>query len=101
MPKMYGHIALLGTDITSRRPYRAAFLGMIYAAQKQALFTELSAYDNLGLEHKNIFPLRFKEVLLFFPVFENRLHLGVGKGGLTPACVLAFLPTSACIFVFP
>lgn len=80
LPKKQGSITLLGTDITSCSPHRIASLGMTYAAQEQALFTELSVYDNLslGLEHKNLFPLRFKEILPLFPVFENRLHQRAG-----------------------
>ncbi|WP_427184953.1 ABC transporter ATP-binding protein [Bordetella bronchialis] len=80
LPKQGGSVALDGEDITRLPPHRVARKGVAYAAQEQAIFTELSVRDNLrlGLEREADFPARFAAVEPIFPVFKDRLKQPAG-----------------------
>lgn len=85
LPKKAGTVHLCGQDITRLPPHRIARLGVAYAPQEQAIFTELSVRDNLrlGLARESLFEERFAAVDPIFPVFKSRLkqHAGTLSGG--------------------
>jgi branched-chain amino acid transport system ATP-binding protein len=85
LPKKAGSIHVRGKDITKFAPHRVAAMGISYAAQEQALFTELSIRDNLrlGLEKDALFGERFAAIEPVFPVFKDRLkqYAGTLSGG--------------------
>ena len=85
LPKKGGTIHLNGNDITRLPPHRVAHMGISYAAQEQALFTELSIRDNLrlGLQSDSTFDERFAAIEPVFPVFKARLsqYAGTLSGG--------------------
>jgi ABC-type branched-subunit amino acid transport system ATPase component len=85
LPKQAGSIHVRGKDITKLAPHRVAGLGISYAAQEQALFTELSIRDNLrlGLEKDALFDERFTAIEPVCPVFRDRLkqYAGTLSGG--------------------
>ncbi len=74
LPKQAGTVVLNGEDITRLAPHRVARKGVAYAAQEQAIFTELSVRDNLrlGLAREADFPARFAAVEPLFPVFKRQ-----------------------------
>jgi branched-chain amino acid transport system ATP-binding protein len=80
LPKQAGTVVLDGDDITRLAPHRVARKGVAYAAQEQAIFTELSVRDNLrlGLAHEADFPARFAAIEPVFPVFKDRLRQPAG-----------------------
>lgn len=85
LPKQSGQVRLDGTDITRTAPHRVARMGVAYAAQEQAIFTELSIRDNLriGLARESDFAARFDAIEPIFPVFKTRLkqYAGTLSGG--------------------
>jgi ABC-type branched-subunit amino acid transport system ATPase component len=85
LPKKAGAIHVNGRDITRLGPHRVARAGIAYAAQEQALFTELSIRDNLrlGLTNESVFDERIAEIEPIFPVFKTRLkqYAGTLSGG--------------------
>jgi len=85
LPKKGGTVHLNGNDITRLPPHRAAHMGISYAAQEHALFTELSIRDNLrlGLASDSTFDERFAAIEPVFPVFKARLsqYAGTLSGG--------------------
>ena len=93
LPKKGGTIRLGGEDITRLAPHRIARLGIAYAAQEQALFTDLSIRDNLrlGLVKESVFGERFAEIEPVFPVFKSRLkqYAGTLSGGEQKMLLLA------------
>jgi branched-chain amino acid transport system ATP-binding protein len=80
LPKQAGTVALNGEDITRLAPHEVARRRVAYAAQEQAIFTELSVRDNLrlGLAREADFPARFAEIEPVFPVFRERLRQPAG-----------------------
>ena len=85
LPKSAGSVHLSGRDITRLAPHRVARLGVAYAAQEHALFTELSIRDNLriGLPRDSMFDERFTAIETVFPIFKSRLrqYAGTLSGG--------------------
>lgn len=85
LPKKVGTVHLFGREVTRLAPHRVARLGVAYAAQEHAIFTELSIRDNLrlGLENDALFDERFASVEGMFPVFKTRLkqYAGTLSGG--------------------
>lgn len=85
LPKKAGSIHLLGKEITKLAPHRVSRLGVAYAAQEHAIFTELSIRDNLrlGLNRDALFDERFASIESVFPVFKSRLkqYAGTLSGG--------------------
>lgn len=85
LPKKAGSVHFNNSDITRLSPHHIARLGIAYAAQEQALFTDLSIRDNLrlGLEKDALFDERFAGVEPVFPVFKERLkqYAGTLSGG--------------------
>jgi len=85
LPKAEGTVHLDGTDITALPPHRIARMGIAYAAQEHAVFTELSVRDNLrlGLRADSSFDERFAAIEAVFPVFRSRLwqYAGTLSGG--------------------
>ncbi len=85
LPKMTGAVHVGGVDATRLPPYKIARNGIAYAAQEQALFTDLSIRDNLGLglEKESWFEERFALIAPIFPVFKERLkqYAGTLSGG--------------------
>lgn len=85
LPKKSGSIRILDCDTTRLKPHKISKLGVAYAAQEQAIFTELSVRTNLllGLKRPKTFRHRFDEILHLFPVFKDRLkqHAGTLSGG--------------------
>ncbi|OZI23252.1 ABC transporter ATP-binding protein [Bordetella genomosp. 9] len=80
LPTQGGTVSLDGQDITRLPPHRVARRGVAYAAQEQAIFTELSVRDNLclGLAREADFPARFAALEPVFPVFKDRLRQPAG-----------------------
>ncbi|AOB30516.1 branched-chain amino acid ABC transporter [Bordetella sp. H567] len=80
LPKQAGTVVLGNEDITRLGPHRVARKGVAYAAQEQAIFTELSVRDNLrlGLAREADFAARFAAVESLFPVFKDRLRQPAG-----------------------
>ncbi|ANN76334.1 ABC transporter ATP-binding protein [Bordetella flabilis] len=80
LPKQAGTVALNGEDITRLAPHEVARKRVAYAAQEQAIFTELSVRDNLrlGLAREADFPARFAAIEPVFPVFRDRLRQPAG-----------------------
>lgn len=93
LPKKGGTIQLSGEDITRLAPHKIARLGIAYAAQERALFTDLSIRDNLrlGLVKESVFDERFAEIEPVFPVFKSRLrqYAGTLSGGEQKMLLLA------------
>jgi len=85
LPKKAGAIHLNGKDITRLSPHRVSRMGVAYAAQEHAIFTELSIRDNLrlGLVRDSVFDERFAAIEPVFPVFKSRLkqYAGTLSGG--------------------
>jgi len=85
LPKKQGSVQVNDSDITRLPPHRVAQVGIAYAAQEKALFTELSIRDNLrmGLEKDSLFDQRFAAIEPVFPVFKDRLkqYAGTLSGG--------------------
>lgn len=85
LPKKKGTVQVNAFDITRLSPHRVAQVGIAYAAQEKALFTELSIRDNLrmGLEKDALFDERFAAIESVFPVFKDRLkqYAGTLSGG--------------------
>ena len=85
LPKKDGAVHLHGTDITSLPPHSISRMGVAYAAQEHAIFTELSVRDNLrlGLIKDSVFEERFAAIEPLFPVFKSRLkqYAGTLSGG--------------------
>lgn len=85
LPKKAGSVHLLGKDVTKLAPHRVSRLGVAYAAQEHAIFTELSIRDNLrlGLSQDALFDERFSSIEKVFPVFKSRLkqYAGTLSGG--------------------
>lgn len=85
LPKKQGTVQVNACDITRLSPHRVAQVGIAYAAQEKALFTELSIRDNLrmGLEKDELFDERFAAIESVFPVFKDRLkqYAGTLSGG--------------------
>lgn len=85
LAKKGGSVLLNGQDITRLPPHRVAQLGVAYAAQEHAIFTELSIRDNLrlGLARESMFEERFAAIEPLFPVFKTRLkqYAGTLSGG--------------------
>ncbi|WAC75793.1 ABC transporter ATP-binding protein [Roseateles sp. SL47] len=85
LPKRNGSVLVNGTDVTRWAPHRIARLGVAYAAQEHAIFSELSIRDNLrlGLPHDREFEDRFAPIAPLFPVFRDRLrqYAGTLSGG--------------------
>ncbi|WP_449117303.1 branched-chain amino acid ABC transporter ATP-binding protein [Pseudomonas viridiflava] len=85
LPKKQGTVQVNASDITRLSPHRVAQVGIAYAAQEKALFTELSIRDNLrmGLEKDALFDERFAAIESVFPVFKDRLkqYAGTLSGG--------------------
>jgi branched-chain amino acid transport system ATP-binding protein len=85
LPKKEGTVHLHGSDITRMPPHRISRLGVAYAAQEHAIFTDLSIRDNLrlGLTRDSVFDERFAEIQKLFPVFQGRLkqYAGTLSGG--------------------
>lgn len=93
LPKKTGTVHLAREDITKSAPHHVARLGVAYAAQEQALFSELSIRDNLrlGLADESTFDERFAEIEPVFPVFKSRLkqYAGTLSGGEQKMLLLA------------
>ncbi|KQX26562.1 ABC transporter ATP-binding protein [Variovorax sp. Root434] len=93
LPKKGGTVRLSGEDITRLAPHRIARMGIAYAAQEKALFTDLSIRDNLclGLARESVFDERFAEIEPVFPVFGSRLkqYAGTLSGGEQKMLLLA------------
>lgn len=85
LPKQAGSIHIEGNNITGLAPHQIARLGVAYAAQERAIFTELSIRDNLrlGLLKESLFDERFAMIEPVFPVFKSRLkqYAGTLSGG--------------------
>jgi ABC-type branched-subunit amino acid transport system ATPase component len=85
LPKKAGAVHLHGKDITRLPPHRVSRMGVAYAAQEHAIFTELSIRDNLrlGLDSDSAFDERFAAIEPVFPVFTSRLkqYAGTLSGG--------------------
>lgn len=85
LPKKAGAVHLDGKDITRASPHRVSRMGVAYAAQERAIFTELSIRDNLrlGLINDSLFDERFAAIEPLFPVFRSRLkqYAGTLSGG--------------------
>ena len=85
LPKSQGAVHLRGRDITRLQPYRVSRMGVSYAPQEHAIFTELSIRDNLriGLLKDSTFDERFSAIESLFPVFGSRLkqYAGTLSGG--------------------
>lgn len=85
LPKKQGTVQVNDSDITRLPPHRVANVGIAYAAQEKALFTELSIRDNLrmGLDKDSLFDERFAAIESVFPVFKDRLkqYAGTLSGG--------------------
>ncbi len=80
LPKKAGTIHLHGADITRMQPHRISRMGVAYAAQEHAIFTDLSIRDNLrlGLVKNATFDERFAEIEPIFPLFKTRLKQQAG-----------------------
>lgn len=80
LPKLGGRVRLGEHDLGPLAPHQVARLGVAYAPQEQALFTELSIRDNLrvGLAKDTWFDERFPTVAELFPVFKDRLAQPAG-----------------------
>ncbi|SEK63547.1 amino acid/amide ABC transporter ATP-binding protein 2, HAAT family (TC 3.A.1.4.-) [Roseateles sp. YR242] len=75
-----GRIHVLGTDASALDPHRIARLGVSYAAQEHAVFTELSIEDNLRLALRSDkgFAERLEDIAPLFPVLVKRLRQRAG-----------------------
>lgn len=49
-----GRLFLDGVDVTARRPYRLARLGVAHAPEGRSIFASLSVEENLGLEFRRV-----------------------------------------------
>jgi ABC-type branched-subunit amino acid transport system ATPase component len=80
LPKKGGTVRLGGRDITRLPTHGVSRLGVAYAAQEHALFTELSIRDNLrlGLARDSSFDAAFAAIEPVFPVFKSRLKQPAG-----------------------
>lgn len=75
-----GTVEVLGTDVSSWKPYRVAGLGVSYIPQERALFYELSVEENLrvAMGGRPDFDERLDEVAEWFPFVKERLKQKAG-----------------------
>lgn len=80
LPKKQGEVYIEGKRVTHYKPHRIARLNLAYAAQEQAIFTELTVKENLSLAlaHPDTFDQVFIPVGHLFPVFRERLAQKAG-----------------------
>jgi branched-chain amino acid transport system ATP-binding protein len=50
-----GHLFYQGTEITGRRPYRLARLGIVHAPEGRSVFSTLTVEENLALTFRQVF----------------------------------------------
>jgi urea transport system ATP-binding protein len=93
LPVRTGDINFSGRDIGNLAPHRRRELAIAYAAQDQALFQDLSVYDNLrlGLPADNGFDAAFETVSDTFPFLKERMRQRAGtlSGGEQKMLIVA------------
>jgi ABC-type branched-subunit amino acid transport system ATPase component len=93
LPTRAGHVAIAGRDVTMLAPHRRRNLAVAYAPQEQALFQDLSVYDNLrlGLVADSGFDTALEEAAAAFPFLQERLRQRAGtlSGGEQKMLIVA------------
>jgi urea transport system ATP-binding protein len=88
-----GYIQMAGRDIGTLAPHRRRGLQMAYAPQEQALFQDLSVYDNLrlGLPADDRFDAAIEDAGNAFPFLKERLRQRAGtlSGGEQKMLIVA------------
>lgn len=76
-PAATGSVVLDGTDITRRRSFDIAAMGIGYVPEHRAVFSDLSVEENLRLAERAKGDLERKEELVFglFPDLKRLIHL--------------------------
>ncbi len=80
-PPRSGRVLFMGTDITGRKPYRIARLGMGYVPETRLIFPDLTVVENLELGHrqrdKRQLAGKLGHMFELFPRLESlKHHLG-------------------------
>jgi len=84
VPVTKGFIKFSGEDITNKKPYRIARMGVGYVPEERAVFPSLSVYENLTLPmtkgQSGLWSI--DKVYSFFPILKTRgLHRGSQLSG--------------------
>ena len=80
-PLMAGEITFRGTDLSRKRAYQSAALGVGYVPQERGVFPDLSVIDNLrvgGMIGDRPLQDRMEDVFTFFPDLKRKLNLRAG-----------------------
>ena len=80
-PLMSGTVIFRGTDISRKRAYHSAGLGIGYVPQERGVFPDLTVLDNLrvgGMIGNRSLQERVDDVFTFFPDLKRKLHLRAG-----------------------
>lgn len=93
VPSRTGQISVAGKDVGTLAPHRRRGLQVAYAPQEQALFQDLTVYDNLrlGLPDDDRFDEGIETVAGAFPFLKDRLRQRAGtlSGGEQKMLIVA------------
>jgi branched-chain amino acid transport system ATP-binding protein len=77
LPRLGGSVKLLGHPLGAERPHRVTRLGLVLVPDDRALFTTLTARENLLLGQRRG-GMALAEVLAYFPELGKRLNVKAG-----------------------
>jgi len=85
LPAVSGSVTVLGHDVTGWPTNRIVELGVRYAPQPQAFFSDLTVDENLRLGSLNMSEIEYRlqrdRVIQYFPLVGERLKQKVGSLG--------------------
>jgi branched-chain amino acid transport system ATP-binding protein len=77
LPRLGGSVSLLGNPLRAARPHQVTRLGLVLVPDDRALFTTLTARENLQLGCRRG-GMSIEDVLGYFPVLGKRLTVKAG-----------------------
>jgi len=77
LPRLGGHVSLMGHPLHTGRPHLVSKLGMALVPDDRSLFTTLTTRENLQLA-KRRGGMELSEILTRFPALEKRLDVKAG-----------------------
>jgi branched-chain amino acid transport system ATP-binding protein len=77
LPRLGGSVSLLGHPLRTARPHQVTRLGLVLVPDDRALFTTLTAQENLLLGRRRG-GMSIADVLAYFPVLGKRLNVKAG-----------------------
>jgi branched-chain amino acid transport system ATP-binding protein len=77
LPRLGGSVSLIGHPLRPARPHRVTRLGLVLVPDDRALFTTLTARENLLLGRRRG-GMSIADVLIYFPALGERLGVKAG-----------------------